>query len=283
MIDNRKNNIWTVYIHIVPKSISGYDYDKYYVGITSKTVKERWKSKGLGYINQMFYYAIQKYGWDNIEHYIIANHLTENEAEQMEKTLILKLKSNNKYGYNVTEGGDHKKGSNPFYGKKHTKETRLKMKQNHADFNGDKNPRCKKFYQFDIDGNYIATYDSVRTAARFVGVTDGIGKNAREHKSACGFLWGYDKDIIIKNNIPCLKYKYKKEINKTYKHIYMFDLNKNFIKDYISGGEASRDNNISRNMITNAARKRGICKGYYWCYENYIGFDKNNKPILLDK
>ena len=46
MIDNRENNIWTVYIHIVPKSISGYDYDKYYVGITSKPVEKRWKNNG---------------------------------------------------------------------------------------------------------------------------------------------------------------------------------------------------------------------------------------------
>jgi len=30
--------------------------------------------------------------------------------------------------------------NNPFYGKKHTSETRLKMSENHADFTGDKNP-----------------------------------------------------------------------------------------------------------------------------------------------
>jgi group I intron endonuclease len=305
MIDNRENNIWTVYIHIVPKSISDYNYDKYYVGITRKTIDFRWKKDGYGYVSQEYFYnAIKKYGWNNIEHYIIAEHLTEYEAKEFEKILIKTLKCNvnkDKYGYNCTDGGDGTSGKsmseeekekrrikysgkgNPYYGKKHSDEIRQKMSKNHVDVNGGNNPRAKQFYQFDLDGNYIATYDSVRTAARFIDATDGIGKSAREHKPACGFLWGYDKDVIIKNNIPCLKYKYKKEINKTYKHIYMFDLNKNFMKDYISGGEAGRDNNIQRNMITNAARKRGICKGYYWCYENYIGFDKNNKPILLDK
>ena len=39
MIDNRENNVWTVYVHIVPKEISDYDYDKYYVGITGQTVE----------------------------------------------------------------------------------------------------------------------------------------------------------------------------------------------------------------------------------------------------
>lgn len=301
MIDNRENNIWTVYVHIVPQTITEYDYDKYYIGITSKSVDFRWKNNGYGYVSQYFYKVIKKYGWDNIEHYVIANHLTEDEAKEFEKTLIGKLQCKGKYGYNLTDGGDGSLGyiptkaereykskkysgkGNPYYGKKHSEETRLKMKQNHADFSGGKNPHRKNFYQFDIDGNYIATYDSVRSAARFIGATDCIGKGAREHKPSHGFLWGYDKDIIIKDGTICLNYIYKKEINKTYKHIYMFDLNKKFIKDYVSGGEAGRDNNIQRNMITNAARKRGFCKGYYWCYENYIGFDKNNKPILLDK
>ena len=31
MIDNRENNHWTVYVHIIPKELSGYDWDKYYV------------------------------------------------------------------------------------------------------------------------------------------------------------------------------------------------------------------------------------------------------------
>ena len=41
MIDNRENNVWTVYVHIIPQSITKYDYDKYYVGITSKSVEKR--------------------------------------------------------------------------------------------------------------------------------------------------------------------------------------------------------------------------------------------------
>lgn len=40
--------------------------------------------------------------------------------------------------------------SNPFFGKKHTKETKEKMSANHADFSGDKNPFKKSL---SIDGN----------------------------------------------------------------------------------------------------------------------------------
>lgn len=305
MIDNRENNIWTVYIHIVPKSISGYDYDKYYVGITSKSVDFRWKNNGYGYVSQKFFYkAIQKYGWNNIEHYIIAEHLTEDEAKKFEKTLIKELDCNankGRHGYNITDGGDGLNGyimpederkrrslsysgkGNPYYGKKHTKEIRLKMSKNHADFSGGNHPHAKKFYQFDINGKYITIYGSVKEAAKAIGVTDGINRGARKHKPSCGYLWGYEKDIIIIDNIPQLKYTYKEQVSKNFKHVYMFDSNKKFIKDYISCGEAGRDNNLNRICIACAARKWGKCGNFYWRYENGIGFDENNRPILLDK
>ena len=227
MIDNRENNIWTVYIHIVPKSISDYDYDKYYVGITSRPINFRWKKDGYGYISQEYFYnAIKKYGWNNIEHYIIAEHLTEYEAKEFEKILIKTLKCNvnkDKYGYNCTDGGDGTSGKlmseeekkkrrikysgkgNPYYGKKHSNEIRQKMSKNHADVNGGNNPRAKQFYQFDLNGNYIATYPSVRDAARVINGTDGIGKAAREHRQSLGYLWGYNKDIIVVNGVPTLK------------------------------------------------------------------------------
>ena len=306
MIDSRENNIWTVYIHIVPKSISNYDYDKYYVGITSKSVNERWKKDGYGYVSQkLFYKVIKKYGWNNIEHYIIAEHLTENEAIELEKTLIAKLKCNSckyKYGYNLTDGGEGSNGyiptkeerekrrikysgkGNPYYGKKHTDEIRQKMSKNHADFSGGNHPESKKFYQFDINGNYIKTYPSVKDAARALGVTDGIGKCARNHKKAVGYLWGYDKDITIINGVPKLNYTYEDAIPTNWQKVYMFDKNKNFIKSYLSCSEAERDNDINRIYIARAARKKGkttIHDIYFWRYEKDIQFDDNNKPIFI--
>ena len=50
--------------------------------------------------------AINKYGWNNIQHEIFASNLTKDEACDMEKTLITLLKSNRGYGYNYTNGGD---------------------------------------------------------------------------------------------------------------------------------------------------------------------------------
>lgn len=91
---------YTVYIHITPNN-------KYYIGITKQTLEDRWKN-GLGYKTQiLFWRAIQKYGWDNIKHIIVAENLTHDEACKKEVELIAKYQSNNpKYGYNRTSGGD---------------------------------------------------------------------------------------------------------------------------------------------------------------------------------
>ena len=93
--------LFSVYAHKAPNN-------KLYFGITSLKPKHRWYSDGRGYKNQpLFYRAIQKYGWDNFEHYIIAKELSQEQAHQMEKDLIMMFQSNNpKFGYNNTKGGE---------------------------------------------------------------------------------------------------------------------------------------------------------------------------------
>lgn len=92
---------FTVYIHRTPN-------DKVYVGITQKKLVARWGKDGSGYkTQQLFWRAIQKYGWENIQHEIIAENLSKEDACQLEIDLIAKYKSNNPdYGYNISFGGD---------------------------------------------------------------------------------------------------------------------------------------------------------------------------------
>lgn len=80
------NKEWCVYQHICPNG-------KVYVGITSQKPKTRWAG-GFGYRdNRDFFTLIVKYGWDNIIHQVVHSGLDEDEARQLEKSMIQSLGS----------------------------------------------------------------------------------------------------------------------------------------------------------------------------------------------
>jgi len=91
-------NDYCVYCHISPSN-------KKYVGI-SRDPEKRWNS-GRGYSkNYRFYRAIRKYGWDNFSHIILAENLSLEDAEKMERDLIEKWNlTDYAHGYNLREGG----------------------------------------------------------------------------------------------------------------------------------------------------------------------------------
>ena len=93
-------NNYKVYIHIFPNN-------KVYIGITRNRTDIRW-ANGKGYKSQkVMSNAINKYSWENIEHKVLYENLTKEEAEQKEIELIAFYKSNQrKYGYNIENGGN---------------------------------------------------------------------------------------------------------------------------------------------------------------------------------
>lgn len=111
-----ETNTYSVYIHTAPNG-------KVYVGITGRTVSERWNC-GNGYrANKHFWAAIRKYGWDNIKHEIVAKNLPKETAAEMEQELIKKYRANYpERGYNNSAGGE-----SPSYGAKHTDEHKTYM------------------------------------------------------------------------------------------------------------------------------------------------------------
>lgn len=95
------NGTWKVYAH------QNRTNGKLYIGITSLPLRKRFESSGTGYKrhNVKFWRAIQKYGWNNFDHILIADNLTESEANNMEALLIEKLDTI-KNGYNCRGGGE---------------------------------------------------------------------------------------------------------------------------------------------------------------------------------
>lgn len=107
-------NVYTVYMHVFPDQ-------KRYIGLTKNKVERRW-SNGEGYRTQYVYSAIKKFGWDNIEHIVVADGLTCQEASVLEQNLIEKYDSMNN-GYNRTFGGETSGGLPNYYlykGEKYT-------------------------------------------------------------------------------------------------------------------------------------------------------------------
>ena len=91
------------YIYIHKNKING----KVYIGQTCQKPEYRWNN-GKGYVESPYFYqAIQKYGWDNFEHIILFDNLTQEEANQKEIELIAIYQAlNPEYGYNCQSGGN---------------------------------------------------------------------------------------------------------------------------------------------------------------------------------
>ena len=144
---------------------------KIYIGQTHhKDPNQRWLN-GWGYKNSThFWNAIQKYGWDNFEHIVLFDNLSQERANIIEEYLIKKYDSSNRSkGYNIRLGGKNsrlpkeirqkiskahmgktipeevrkkiseatKGENNPFYGRTHSEETRKRMVENHWNCSGE--------------------------------------------------------------------------------------------------------------------------------------------------
>lgn len=135
---------YVVYRHTDPEG-------KVYIGITRKLPRKRF-DYGRGYKhNRRFNEAIERLGWENFQHDILAEGLTREEAGALEAKYIAEYQSTDpSFGYNIKAGGTHGKGiskegrrllsdsmrgdnnpsrrfGSPMAGKKHTEETRRKM------------------------------------------------------------------------------------------------------------------------------------------------------------
>lgn len=201
---SKLTNCWSVYLHIFPNG-------KRYIGITSKKPAERWGRLGNGYRTQpIIYSAIQKYGWNNIQHIVLFSELSKEAAHEYEVSLISKYKTTDiQYGYNLSLGGygaygvkrsdETKKkisqnhadtsGENCYwFGKKLSEDHRRKIKANHADFTEGKHPRSKPVYCIELDQRY----DCIRQAERVLGVHHIADCCQGKRKTAGGYHWVYD-------------------------------------------------------------------------------------------
>lgn len=142
------NKDYKLYVHIAPNG-------KKYYGITMQKPERRW-ANGKGYKNnEYFTRAINKYGWDNIEHIVLHEGLDEDEAKELEQYMIQwNCTANPNYGYNISLGGESnnfseatkKKISEARKGKPLSEETKKRISEANKGKNaGEKHPQYGKF------------------------------------------------------------------------------------------------------------------------------------------
>ena len=118
----------------------------------------------------------------------------------------------------------------------------------------------KTVYQFSIeDGSLVNTYDSLQSAANAVNVyKTSIGNVCIGQNKTCkGYYWSYSSHtspIILKDERK--------------KMVMQLDLEDNFIAQYNSVSEASRQTGVSKTCISRCCRgERESSGGFIWKYD----------------
>lgn len=212
---------YTIYLRT--NKINGMQY----VGETENFDRreKEWKCLKRKYANWYITEERNKYGLDNFNVVIINHCETQEEAYELEEKYIKELGTKYPEGYNMTDGGvglkgynhlqetkkkiseahkgkkmseEHKKKlseahkgkNNPFYGKKHSKETREKIIKTR-----DKKP----VVQIDrINGEIIKIWDSARDVEKELDINHSniaaCCKGKYGYKSAYGYMWKYKNE-----------------------------------------------------------------------------------------
>ena len=189
-----------------------------------------------------FHKAVKKYGYENFKRTIIEVFDTEEEALELEKRLVNKTLLKSKNCYNTSLGGK----------------------------NNPNDDQKKRVYQFDLNGEFITSYNSARLAAMKIDsenveiVRKAIKNNCLgTTNSSYGFFWSYNK-----------KFTYKSPEN--WKKISQYTLSGKFLRTFDNITQA--ENELKINTIKQALLKKCTAGGFQW---RYFEGDTNPIPSLV--
>lgn len=265
---------------------------KIYIGQTGTSVNKRWQN-GKGYKGcLLFERAINKYGWDNFEHIIVADNLTKEESSKMEKDLIALYHSNNpQKGYNISIGGEsgsvgvprsdehRKRISEAQTGKVMSQETRNKISSalkgrapSNLALQRASETHNIGVVQLTKEGEYINEYLSAAEAERLTGVdaeTIRLCCNSkRGAKSAGGFIW---VNVVDYDNNKSYVYKHKR-----HRPVVQLTKNGEYISEFSSCAEAAKSlgKDSSKHISSCLSGKQKSAYGFIW-----VEKDKYNPNI----
>lgn len=258
-LDNKDLSLFCVYMH------TNQINNKRYVGITNQKPSYRWRTDGSGYKHQMFGRAIDKYGWENFSHELLAIDVSKEEACKLEQKYIEKYKTMNPdFGYNISSGGES--GAFGVYNR----------------------GVSKPVYQYDLDGNYIREWPSSDEIERQLGILSSniLACTTGKVKTSGGYQWSrqkYDRIGTIDSE-STLRARHDKniEIYKYNKKDGSFAEKFNSIWDAANSIENSKCSKVSlRKHILNCLNGNELSThGYRW-FREYQGDKIQSKVITL--
>ena len=231
--------------HIVYKTIN-LDNNKIYIGVHQTEVPEifdGYLGNGL-WTNDLyllrnpkepFHFAVAKYGIEKFRRETLMIFDNRQDALDLERWLVTKEFINRKDTYNITLGG------------------------------GDPPTGNKLIYQYNLDGSFVKSWNSVSEAAKYFNCSgSSIGRAVLDKTPSNGFFWSSEKvNLLNLDNF---------HINENKRKVYLYDLNGNYQQEFNSISDGAKFVNDTPKKILSAI------KGMYKVRQKwYASFKKNNK------
>ena len=257
--------------------------NKLYIGQTSVGIKARWSSHLKNYLtnNAVIYRAMRKYG-AGIFHIEQIEECDNSILDELEKYWI-EYYDSYKNGYNSTPGGTalpsgkmfarlndkilhtlwdegysiseiaEKTGYSNTAIREHLREYEHFSQEESIirGINKAAKSRSQEVNQWDLQGNFIKTYQSASIAAKETNIAaQNIYKCLKkERKTAGNYYWTF------KDELPII----------TKKQIYQYDKQGNLIQTFKSKAEAAKSLNLDSGSIAKVCQgKRKTCGGFIW-------------------
>lgn len=130
--------------------------------------------------------------------------LSPQQRENMSKSKIgifkgRKLSNETKLKISKSKAGKVSGTNNPMYGKHHSEDTKNKIRNNKIIYSGSDHPQSKAYVQLNLDGSFIAEYESGLDASLATGCDrSDISKCCKKKiKQSKGFIWMYKEDYLL--------------------------------------------------------------------------------------
>lgn len=126
----------------------------------------------------------------------------------------------------------------------------------------------KRIAQYDTNGNYIKTWDSITEARNYYNIRNIDSVLCGNRHTAGGFVWRYDGDSFNKYDIQ----KKKPNIKRKYDNmpVYQYDMDWNFIRSYNTVYDIDKKDFVYGNVVKCLVGEIHYTNGYRFSFSPQI-------------